>query len=106
MNHSTEPGHKPGSQPRPEIPLNPTIQQMKDFDEDQLLWWIKQKKPTLLSGDDLETFIAAKIVGEGFLDAAKEMDGFMKAGLVFGVSQRLAMLGQEVMKGGEFILWT
>jgi hypothetical protein len=83
MNHSTEPGHKqiePGSQPRPEIPLNPTVQQMKDGDKDELLRWIQRKRPNLLSGDDPE--------------------------LLAGVSEGLAILSREVKEGGEFIPWT
>jgi hypothetical protein len=109
MNHSTEPVHEqiePGSQPRPEIPLNPTIQQMKDCDKDQLLRWIKRKKPNFLSGDDLEKFIAANMPGQDFLWGAGDRKYFMDAGLPVWVSQGLALLSQEVMEGGEFIPWT
>jgi hypothetical protein len=109
MNHSTEPGHEQiesGSQPRPEIPLNPTVQQMKDCDNDQLLRWIKQKKPTLLSGDNLEKFIAAGIPGEAFLWGAGDRTYFIQHGLLAWVCEGLAILSQEVMEGGKFILWT
>jgi hypothetical protein len=109
MNHSTEPGHEqiePGSQPRPEIPLNPTVQQMKDCDEDQLLRWIKRKNPNLLGGDDLEKFISAKISGGSFLRAGGDRKFFMDAGLVVGISEELSALNHEVNEGGEFIPWT
>jgi hypothetical protein len=88
------------------MPSNPTVQQMEGWNKDELLWWIQQKKPTLLSGNDLKKFIAAKILGVGFLWAAGDVDSFMKAGLPFGVSQGLAILGHEVKEGGEFIPWT
>ena len=109
MNHSTEPGHKqiePGIQPRPEIPSNPTVQQMKDWDQDNLLQWIQQKKPNLLSGENLGKFVAAGILGEGFLWSAGGRQFFMDAGLPVGISQELAILGHEVKEGGESIPWT
>jgi hypothetical protein len=109
MNHSTEPGHKqiePGSQPRPEIPLNPTVQQMKDGDKDELLRWIQRKRPNLLSGDDLEKFIAAKISGGSFLRAGGDRKFFMDADLPIGISEELSMLNHEVKEEGEFIPWT
>jgi hypothetical protein len=109
MNNSTGSGHKqiePGSQSRQEMPSNPTVQQMKDWNKDELLQWIQQKKPQLLSGSDLEKFIAAEIWGEGFLWAAGDVDFFMKAGLPLGVSEVLAILGHEVKEGSEFIPWT
>jgi hypothetical protein len=109
MNHSTESGHKqiePGSQPRPEMPSNPTVQQMEDWDKDELLRWIQQKEPNLLSGDDLEKYIAAEISGNVFLWAAGDADFFMKADLPLGISLGLAILGHKVKEGGEFILWT
>src|SRR5947209_15234931 len=43
MNHFTKSDHKqvePGSQPRAKIPLNPTVQQMRDWDQVKLLQWI------------------------------------------------------------------
>jgi hypothetical protein len=78
---------------------------MKDWDKDELLQWIKKKRPKLLSGDDLEKFIAAGILGETFLRRAGDVDFFMKAGLPLGVSEVLASLGDEVEEGG-FIPWT
>jgi hypothetical protein len=109
MAPSTRSGHnpiKPASQPRPVIPLNPTVQQMEGWDKNTLLLWIKKKKEGLLSGDNLEKFKAAEIFGEGFLWAAGDVDSFMKAGLPFGISQGLARLGSGVKGGGEFIPWT
>jgi hypothetical protein len=88
------------------MPSNPTVEQMKDWDTDELLQWIQKKKPNLLSSRNLERFIAAEILGEGFLWAAGDVDSFMKAGLSLGVSEVLASLGDEVKEGGEFIPWT
>ena len=108
MNYSIEPGHKqiePGSQPRPEILSNPTVQQMNDCDKDELLRWIQQKRPNLLSGDDLEKFIAAKILGGGFLRAGGDRKIFMDAGLPVGISQELSMLSHEVKERGESVPW-
>jgi hypothetical protein len=109
MNRPTESGHKQiehGSQPRPEMPSNPTVQQMKDWNKDELLKWILQEKPNLLSDDDLEKFKAAKIEGVDFLWAAGDRAFFMNAGLPVGTSQRLAILSHEVKERGEFIPWT
>jgi hypothetical protein len=109
MNHFTESRHKQiesGSQPRPEIPLNPTVQQMKDWDQDKLLQWIHRKKPKLLSNGNLEKFIAAEILGEGFLWAAGDRTFFMDAGLSVGTSQELSILSYGVKEGGGFIPWT
>jgi hypothetical protein len=106
MNHFTESGHKqiePGSQPKPEMPSNPTVQQMKDWDKGDLLRWIRQKKPNLLSGYNLEMFIAAKIRGEGFLWAAGDRKFFMGAGLPVGISQELSILSHGVKERSEFI---
>jgi hypothetical protein len=88
------------------MPSNPTVQQMKDWDKGELLRWIQQKKLNLLSGENLEKFIAAEILGEGFLWAAGDRTLFMDAGLPVGISQELSILSHGVKEGGEFILWT
>ena len=109
MSHPTESGHKQiehGSQPRPEMPSNPTVQQMKHWNKAELLKWILQEKPNLLTGDDLEKFEAAKIEGEDFLSAAGDRTFFMDARLPVVTSQRLAILSREVKERGEFIPWT
>jgi hypothetical protein len=106
MNRSTRSSHKqiePGSQSKPKMPSNPTVQQMKSWNEDKLLWWIQQKRPNLLRDNNLEKFVAAEIVGEGFLWAAGDVDFFMKVGLPVGISQILAILGHEVKERSEFI---
>jgi len=84
------------------MPSHPTAQQMNKWDQDELLQWIQQKKPNLLSHDDLEKFTAAKFLGESFLRRAGDLDIFTKAGLPVGVSEVLANLGDEV-KEGKFI---
>ena len=102
MSDSTSSDHgqaESSSQSRPEVPSNPTTQQMDSWNKDALLQWIQQKEPALLSGEDLDKFIAAKISGKGFLRRAGDLDFFIKAGLPIGVSQDLALLGDEVKKG-------
>ena len=78
---------------------------MKDWDQDNLLQWIQQKRPNLLRREHLDKFRAAEFLGETFLRRAGDVDFFMKAGLPLGVSEVLASLGDEV-KEGEFISWT
>jgi len=96
---------KPSSQPRPEKPSNPTVEQMNGWDEDELLHWIQQKKPNLLGRrENLEKFEAANFLGESFLRHAGDTDYIMKvSGLPYLVSEDLAILGDKVKKG-KFIL--
>jgi len=72
---------------------------MNGWNKEALLQWIQQKAPDLLSGEDLDKFIAAKISGKGFLRRAGDPDFFSKAGLPVGISEDLAGLREEVKKG-------
>jgi hypothetical protein len=88
------------------MPSNPTVQQMKYWNKDELLEWMEQEKPQLLGGENLNKFKAAGFLGENLLRHAGNADFFMKAGLPLGVCDALASLGVEIKEGGEFIPWT
>ena len=46
------------------ISEHPTIEEVKEWDKDELLKWIQQERPKLLTDDDdVEKFKAAKISG-------------------------------------------
>ena len=79
----------------------PTIEEIKEWDEDELLKWIQQKRPGLLRGDNLDKFKAAFIRGRVFVKQAGDV-GFFKNGcnLPIGISYELAGLAVE-MVGGE-----
>ena len=64
-----------------------------------LLTWIKQVKPTLLSGEDLENLKKEQINGDVFLDHASDWKFFKEAcNLPAGPSDRLAKLASEVIE--------
>lgn len=76
----------------------PTIEETQEWDEDELLKWIQQKRPKLLKGDKLEKFKAADIPGKIFLKHAGDTEFFKKeCNLTFGVSETLANLAAEVV---------
>jgi hypothetical protein len=79
----------------------PTIEEIKEWDEDDLLEWIQQKRPKLLKDDDLRKLKAARISGQVFLICASNV-GFFKnrCNLPIGTSYELADLAMEVA-GGE-----
>ncbi|KAN0080596.1 hypothetical protein V8E54_003800 [Elaphomyces granulatus] len=56
-----------------------TMEKVKEWDDDQLLDWIQEKRPKLLRvGENLEKFKAAQISGEVFLMLAGDMEFFEK----------------------------
>src|SRR5271168_4962068 len=56
----------------------PTVDEMKTWDMDELLGWIKQRQPKLLKGDDLDNFVKACIFGIAFL--AFSVDQYQSCG--------------------------
>ena len=86
---------------------HPTMEEVKEWDKDELLKWIQQKRPKLLTDDDdVEKFKAAKISGKGFLKLAGDEDSFEKrCHLPFGVSIDLAELAREIggVKQGKLL---
>jgi hypothetical protein len=80
---------------------NPTIEEVKKWDADELLEWIEQQEPKLLKGDKLEKFKAADISGRAFLMKADNVEFFKKeCNLPIGPSVVLADLAREIA-GGE-----
>jgi len=80
---------------------NPTVEEVKEWDKDQLLNWIQEFRPKLLTDDDdVEKFKAAKISGEVFLMLAGDVDSFeRKCHLPFGPNRGLAELAKELGGG-------
>jgi hypothetical protein len=79
----------------------PAIEEIKEWDEDDLLDWIQQKRPKLLKGDDLKKLKAARISGHVFLIYAGDVEFFKKeCNLPVGTSAVLANLAMEIT-GGE-----
>jgi hypothetical protein len=77
--------------------MKPTIEEMKEWDEDELLKWIRKKRPGLLGGDDLERFKAASIRGGYFVKQAGNEEFFEKeCNLLIGTSVELADLAKEI----------
>lgn len=54
----------------------PAIEEIEDWDADELLEWIQQKKPKLLRDASLENFKAACIPGRVFLMKAGNVELF------------------------------
>jgi hypothetical protein len=71
---------------------------VKEWDNDQLLKWIQQKRPKLLRNvDNLEKFKAAQISGMVFLRKAGDAEFFeSKCHLPVGPSEELAYLASEI----------
>ena len=80
----------------------PTAEQVKKWDGDKLLGWIKKNRPTLLKDDQLKKFEQEDISGNDFLDRADGV-GFFKniCGLTAGASNRLAKLAKEFVTEGK-----
>jgi len=79
---------------------HPTMEEVKEWDKDELLKWIQQKRPKLLTDDDdVEKFKAAKIPGDVFLTLAGDVKSFQKnCHLPFGPSKGLANLAEEIAR--------
>jgi hypothetical protein len=83
---------------RPESAANePTIEEIRSWEEAELLVWIQKKLPKLFKGEDAEKFLKARINGDTFLDNAGNTDLFMKCNLPVGVSYQLAKLTGEII---------
>ena len=85
---------------------HPTMEEVKEWDKDELLKWIQQKRPKLLTDDDVEKFKRAKISGRFFLTLASKMDFFKsECHLPVGPSGELAYLAREIggVKQGKLL---
>jgi len=79
----------------------PTIEAIKNWDEDDLLKWIQQRHPKLLKGDDLKKLKGERVDGVIFLNHAGDKKYFREeCNLASGTSERLANLAREIA-GGE-----
>ena len=80
----------------------PTVDEIRSWDGDKLLGWIKQKSSTLRKVENEEKFLSADIKRHVFLKGAGDRQFFRDAGLSFGASVELAELAKnlaEVVKG-------
>ncbi|KIX08774.1 uncharacterized protein Z518_03431 [Rhinocladiella mackenziei CBS 650.93] len=76
------------------------IDEINEWDADDLLKWIEQERRGLLEGEDLEKFRTAKINKNILVNHAGDMRFFRnECELPVGISKSLAMLASEVAKG-------
>ncbi|KIX05369.1 uncharacterized protein Z518_06241 [Rhinocladiella mackenziei CBS 650.93] len=76
------------------------IDEINEWDADDLLKWIDQERPGLLKGEGLERFKTANINKNIFVNSAGDMGFFRnECELSVGISKSLAMLASEVAKG-------
>ena len=76
---------------------DPTIQEIKDWDEEELLQWIQKEKLKLLKGKILEKFKEAYISGNAFLEHAGDEKFFrINCQLPPGISYDLASLAENL----------
>jgi len=87
----------PEHNPKQAGQAEPTIEEIKDWDADELLEWIQQNEPKQLRGDTLEKFKAADISGKVFLMKAGDVEFFEnKCNLPIGPSVVLADLARKI----------
>src|SRR5207245_2514199 len=86
----------PSYQPKPAT-NKPTIQEIKDWDQNELLQWIQKVKPKLLIDKILEKFKEAYISGNVFLNHAGDKKFFRdECKLPPGTSEDLASLAEDL----------
>ena len=83
--------------PQASYVTKPTVEEIKSWDEDELLRHIQEKAPKLLKGDKLEKFKNAYIDGVLFLKHAGDKNYYREDhDLPRGTSERLADLASEI----------
>jgi hypothetical protein len=76
----------------------PTVEKMREMDDEDLLEWIQRKKPKMLRDKVLENFKEKYVDGDIFLDHAGDWKFFEeKCNLPIGPSEGLAKLASVVM---------
>ena len=75
----------------------PTVQEIRSWDEDKLLEWIQQKLSRPLKPDNKEKFLNAEIDGEVFLNHGGDWEFFMRVGFSYGVSDKLSELARNTI---------
>ena len=84
-----------------DLPTIPTVQEMRTWDPEKVLRWIRQRGPNILIKEDhLNNFKKERIMGRAFL--VFSVEHFQACGLPRGVGLALMDLVDEV-KAGEFI---
>jgi hypothetical protein len=98
MTNSSEPNPEQTEPNAQELPKIATVQEINDWDEEQVLWWIQQRNRNILKGRNLKNFKKACIMGSAFLDA--DVDFYHETcGLPRGVGLALKDLADEVREG-------
>jgi hypothetical protein len=92
-------GSFPEHSPKQSSQAEPTIGEIKWWDEDKLLEWIQQKRPNLLTGEDVKKLKKEHISGLAFLLAADHMVETFENGcnLRIGASLELTNLAREIV---------
>ena len=93
-------------QPQPstqDLPTIPTVEVIENWDEEKLLQWIQQRKPGLLTENELKNLEKLNFRGSSFLGFTVEL--FERCGLSVPASAGLQILVNEVLNG-KFIAWT
>jgi hypothetical protein len=77
--------------------VKPTIEEIKEWNEDKLLEWIQQRRPNQFKDDDLKKLKEARISGPAFLIYAGDEQFFEeRCNLSIGTSVMLANLAGEI----------
>ena len=75
----------------------PSVQELRSWNEAKLLEWIQQKLSVPLKPDDEEKFLNARTDGEVFLECAGSGEFFREAGLSLGASHKLTKLARNTI---------
>jgi len=89
--------------PKQASQAEPTIEQIENWDADELLDWIQKNRPKVLKDNDKsEKFKREDISGDVFLNHAGDAEFFEnKCKLPSGTSERLANLAREMAQKGK-----
>jgi hypothetical protein len=83
------------------LPDIPTVQQMQNWETEEVVQWIKQRNSTLLEDDDVDNLKKARIRGRAFL--LLSLEDFQRCNLVVGVAAELKNLADQVKGKSKFI---
>ena len=75
----------------------PTVQEIRSWNEDKLLEWIQQKLSRPLKPEDGKKLLDAGTDGEVFLECAGSGEFFREAGLSLGASHKLTKLARNTI---------
>jgi hypothetical protein len=83
------------------LPDIPTVQQMQNWETEEVVQWIKQRDSTLLEDDDVDNLKKARIRGRAFL--LLSFEDFQRCNLVVGIAAELKNLADQVKGKSKFI---